>query len=176
MPKSIHFVIIIESATMSAPTSTKQTGQKPQASIPSTQTPATKTSIAPSTKKHRHSTFPQPKNPQSAKPASNVIASRIEKKKPTTHRSRKTASATAPEFRIRIFINNRLGNRREILCSPSATIGAFKGVAAKQLGTRPEAILLKRQGERPFKDSLTLEDYEIGDGSSLDFEIDTGDS
>lgn len=158
---------------MSAPTSMNQTGQKPQASIASA---ATTTSIAPSTRKHRHPTFPQPKNPESAKAASKVIASRIEKKKPTTHRSRKTASATAPEFRIRIFINNRLGNRREILCSPSATIGAFKGVAAKQLGTRPEAILLKRQGERPFKDSLTLEDYEIGDGSSLDFEIDTGDS
>ena len=37
-------------------------------------------------------------------------------------------------------------------------------------------MTLKRQGERPFKDSLTLEDYGIRDGSSLDDEIGTGDS
>lgn len=35
--------------------------------------------------------------------------------------------------------------------------------------------MLKRQGERPFEDSLTLEDYEISNGSSLDLEIDTCD-
>ena len=35
--------------------------------------------------------------------------------------------------------------------------------------------MLKRQGQRPLKDGLTLEDYEIGDGSSLDLEADTGD-
>lgn len=36
-------------------------------------------------------------------------------------------------------------------------------------------MLLKRQGERPFRDFLTLLDYGINDGSSLDLEIDTGD-
>ena len=36
-------------------------------------------------------------------------------------------------------------------------------------------MMLKRQGERPFKDFLTLDDYEIGNGSSLDLEIDTCD-
>ena len=128
-------------------------------------------------KKHRHPTFPRPKNPQSAKPASNIIASRIEKKKPTTHRNRKPASATASKLLIRVFIINRLGSRKEILSSPSATIGAFEDVAATHLGTRPEAILLKRQSERPFKDDgLTLENYEISGGSSLGFEIDTGGS
>ena len=37
-------------------------------------------------------------------------------------------------------------------------------------------MTLKRQGERPFKDSLALVDYEIRNGSSLDLEIDAGDS
>lgn len=54
--------------------------------------------------------------------------------------------------------------------------GARCRVAAVYLGMRPKAImLLKRQGERPFEDSLTLEDYEISNGSSLDLEIDTCD-
>lgn len=76
---------------------------------------------------------------------------------------------------MRVFINNRLGARTEVLCSPSDTIGAFKRVAAVFLGTRPEAIMLKRQGERPFKDFITLDDYGIGNGLSLDLEIDTCD-
>ena len=36
-------------------------------------------------------------------------------------------------------------------------------------------MLLKRQGERPLRDFLTLEDYGISNGSSLDLEVDTGD-
>ena len=43
------------------------------------------------------------------------------------------------------------------------------------LGIRPEAMVLKKQGERPLKDVLTLEDYEIHDGSSLDLEVNTCD-
>ena len=35
--------------------------------------------------------------------------------------------------------------------------------------------MLKRQGQRALKDGLTLEDYEIGNGSSLDLEVDTED-
>lgn len=83
--------------------------------------------------------------------------------------------ATASGVLMRVFINNRLGTENEVPCSPSDTIGAFKKVAAEHLGTRPEAMILKRQGERPLKDFLTLEDYEIRNGSSLDLEIDTGD-
>ena len=37
-------------------------------------------------------------------------------------------------------------------------------------------MMLKRQGERRLKDFLTLEDYAIGNGSSLDLEVDTCDS
>ena len=109
--------------------------------------------------------------------ASSAFGSRIEKKR-TSQRNQNTYSsglATASTVIIQVFINNRLGARTEILCSPSDTIGAFKKLAAVYMGTRPEAMLLKRQGERPFRDFLTLEDYGINNGSSLDLEIDTGD-
>ncbi len=33
----------------------------------------------------------------------------------------------------------------------------------------------KRQGQQALKDGLTLEDYEIGDGGSLNLEMDTED-
>ena len=35
--------------------------------------------------------------------------------------------------------------------------------------------MLKRQGQRALRDGLTLEDLEIGNGSSLDLEVDTED-
>ena len=74
---------------------------------------------------------------------------------------------------IVVYINNRLGRREAIPCFSTDTIGDFKKVAALYLGTKAEAIMLKRQGQRPPKDTLTLEDYEIGNRSSLDLETDT---
>ena len=53
--------------------------------------------------------------------------------------------------------------------------GLFKRVVAAQIGRNPHEILLKRQGERPFKDQLTLEDYGVSNGVQLDLELDTGD-
>ena len=76
---------------------------------------------------------------------------------------------------INVIVNNRLGARYSIMCSPSDSIGDFKKIVAVYSGTKPERILLKRQGMRPFKDNLTLEDYEIGDGSSMNLELDTTD-
>ena len=72
-----------------------------------------------------------------------------------------------------LYINNRLGRREVIPCSSTDTIGDFKKLAALYLGTKVEAIMLKRQGQRPLKDTLTLKDYEIGNGSGLDLETDT---
>jgi len=40
---------------------------------------------------------------------------------------------------------------------------------------QPHEIMLKRQGERPFKDQLTLQDYGVSNGVQLDLELDTGD-
>lgn len=51
----------------------------------------------------------------------------------------------------------------------------FKVQVAAQIGRKPHEIMLKRQGERPFKDVLTLEDYGVSNGVQLDLELDTGD-
>ena len=74
-----------------------------------------------------------------------------------------------------VHINNRLGRRTAIQCSPQDTIHTLKLLVSLKLGIRPQAMMLKRQGERALKDGLTLEDYEIGDGCSLDLEVDTED-
>ncbi|GAB1193322.1 hypothetical protein APSETT444_002525 [Aspergillus pseudonomiae] len=50
----------------------------------------------------------------------------------------------------------------------------FKAQVAARIGREPHEILLKRQGERPFKDFLTLADYSISSGSQLDLEVGTG--
>ena len=60
------------------------------------------------------------------------------------------------------------------MCSPTDSIGDFKKLVAVYSGIKAEAILLKRQGLRPFSNKLTLEDYEIGNCSSLDMEVDVG--
>ena len=44
----------------------------------------------------------------------------------------------------------------------------FKAQVAAQIGREPHEIMLKRQGERPFKDALTLEDYGVSNGVQLD--------
>ncbi|KAL8766861.1 MAG: hypothetical protein Q9194_006151 [Teloschistes cf. exilis] len=75
---------------------------------------------------------------------------------------------------IKIFVNNRLGIKKEIPCSPTDTIEEFKKIAAMYMGMRSESFMLKKQEQRPMKDFLTLEDYEIGNGASLDLEVDTG--
>ena len=76
---------------------------------------------------------------------------------------------------ILVHVNNRLGTKSAIRCSPADSIKDFKRLVAHQLGVRPDEILLKRQGQRPFKDSLTLQDYEIGHNSSIDLEVDSTD-
>lgn len=48
-------------------------------------------------------------------------------------------------------------------------------MVAARIGRQPHEIMLKRQGERPFKDHLTLNDYGVSNGVQLDLELDTGD-
>lgn len=55
------------------------------------------------------------------------------------------------------------------------TTELFKAQVAARIGRQPHEIMLKRQGERPFKDQLTLEDYGVSNGVQLDLELDTGD-
>lgn len=68
---------------------------------------------------------------------------------------------------IAITVNDRLGKKVRILCNEDDTIGDIKKVLAVKTGTKAERIILKRW-YTIFKDHITLEDYEIGDGTNLD--------
>jgi hypothetical protein len=76
---------------------------------------------------------------------------------------------------IIVNVNDRLGTKAAIPCLPSDTIRDLKALVASRIGREPHEILLKRQGERPFKDFITLGDYSIGNGVQLDLEVATGD-
>jgi hypothetical protein len=76
---------------------------------------------------------------------------------------------------IIVNINDRLGTKAAIPCLASDSIKAFKALVAAHIGRQPHEIMLKRQGERPFKDALTLADYGVSSGVQLDLELDTGD-
>ncbi|RAL11857.1 ubiquitin-like protein HUB1 [Aspergillus homomorphus CBS 101889] len=76
---------------------------------------------------------------------------------------------------ILVHVNDRLGTKATVPCLPSDTVGNLKVMVAAQIGRAPREILLKRQGERPFKDFITLGDYSITNGVQLDLEIGTGD-
>lgn len=87
------------------------------------------------------------------------------------------AMPTGPggEAMIIVNINDRLGTKAAIPCFASDSVKAFKAMVAAHIGRQPHEIMLKRQGERPFKDQLTLEDYGVSNGVQLDLELDTGD-
>jgi hypothetical protein len=84
-------------------------------------------------------------------------------------------SAPVGEPMIIVHVNDRLGTKAAIPCLASDPIRLFKAQVAARIGREPHEILLKRQGERPFKDQLTLEDYGVSNGVQLDLEVDTGD-
>jgi hypothetical protein len=54
-----------------------------------------------------------------------------------------------------------LGTKAQIPCLASDPIKVFKAMVAARIGRAPHEIMLKRQGERPMKDALTLEDYGV---------------
>ncbi|KAK7562500.1 ubiquitin-related domain-containing protein [Phyllosticta paracitricarpa] len=85
----------------------------------------------------------------------------------------KIAPTTEPM--IIVTVNDRLGTKAQIPCLASDPIKLFKAQVAARIGRQPHEIMLKRQGERPFKDQLTLEDYGVSNGVQLDLELDTGD-
>ncbi|KAI0161476.1 ubiquitin-related domain-containing protein [Xylariaceae sp. FL1272] len=90
--------------------------------------------------------------------------------------ARAPAAYSAPtEEMIIVHVNDRLGTKAQIPCFASDRIKEFKVLVAAKIGREPHEILLKRQGQRPFKDILTLADYEISNGVQLDLEVDTGD-
>jgi hypothetical protein len=85
------------------------------------------------------------------------------------------AVAAAPVTYILVTVNDRLGTKATIPCMPNDTVGDFKKMVAAHIGRQPHEIMLKRQGERPFKDFITLGDYGVSSGVQLDLELDTGD-
>lgn len=85
------------------------------------------------------------------------------------------APAAANQEMIVVHVNDRLGTKSAIPCLPSDTIGQLKLMVAARIGRDSSQIMLRRQGERPFKDQLSLEDYGISNGVQLDLELDTGD-
>lgn len=68
---------------------------------------------------------------------------------------------------ISITVNDRLGKKVRILCNEDDKIGDIKKVIAVKTGTQADRIILKKW-YTIFKDNITLEDYEIGDGSNLE--------
>ncbi|KAL9039791.1 MAG: hypothetical protein Q9180_002321 [Flavoplaca navasiana] len=62
-----------------------------------------------------------------------------------------------------------------IIVNVNDRLGDFKKLVGAHIGRKPHEIMLKRQGERPFKDILSLEDYGVSHGVQLDLEVDTGD-
>ncbi|KAF2848422.1 ubiquitin-like protein [Plenodomus tracheiphilus IPT5] len=76
---------------------------------------------------------------------------------------------------IIVTVNDRLGTKTQVPCLPSDPIKVLKAMVAAKIGRPIHEIMLKRQGERPFHDQLTLADYAISNGVQVDLELNTGD-
>ena len=68
---------------------------------------------------------------------------------------------------IEVVCDDRVGKKIRVKCNRDDTIGDLKQLIAAQIGTRPEKIRLQKWYS-VFKDHITLEDYEIGDGSNIE--------
>ncbi|KAI9292254.1 ubiquitin-like protein 5-like protein [Neoconidiobolus thromboides FSU 785] len=68
---------------------------------------------------------------------------------------------------IEVIVNDRLGKKVRVKCNPDDTVGDLKKLIAAQTGTDYQKIVLKKW-YNIFKDHITLEDYEIHDGMSLE--------
>ncbi|MCJ1428632.1 hypothetical protein MMC29_006542, partial [Sticta canariensis] len=88
--------------------------------------------------------------------------------KEKSERKSTLAMAPAGEPMIIVNVNDRLGTKASIPCLASDPIKLFKAQVAARIGREPHEIMLKRQGERPFKDQLTLQDYGVSNGVQLD--------
>ncbi|CAG8404200.1 unnamed protein product [Penicillium salamii] len=95
-------------------------------------------------------------------------------KKVKKEKKEKKVIPQSSEPMIVVHVNDRLGTKAAIPCLASDPIKLFKAQVAARIGREPHEILLKRQGERPFKDQLTLEDYGVSNGVQLDLEVGTG--
>ncbi|SCU92129.1 LADA_0F14532g1_1 [Lachancea dasiensis] len=68
---------------------------------------------------------------------------------------------------IEVEVNDRLGKKLRIKCLGEDLIGDFKKVLALQLGVSWNKVVLQKGGA-VLKDHISLEDYEIHDGTYLE--------
>lgn len=68
---------------------------------------------------------------------------------------------------IEVICNDRLGKKVRVKVNADDTVGDLKKLIAAQTGTKADRIVLKKW-YNTFKDHITLEDYEIHDGMSLE--------
>ncbi|KAK2046613.1 ubiquitin-like protein [Colletotrichum somersetense] len=115
---------------------------------------------------------PRDSGPKDSRPSA---SSSKDAPKPAKKDKPAPAPAAGGEEMIIVHVNDRLGTKAAIPCLASDPVKMFKIMVAARVGREPHEILLKRQGERPFKDNLTLEDYGVSNGVQLDLEVDTGD-
>lgn len=59
------------------------------------------------------------------------------------------------------------GSKIRVKCEPDDTILDLKKLVALQTGTRPEKLRIQKW-HTVYKDHITLADYEISDGMSLE--------
>jgi hypothetical protein len=102
--------------------------------------------------------------------------------RPPKDRASKPAAAAPPpapvasgEPMIIVTVNDRLGTKAQIPCMASDPVKVFKAMVAAKIGRPVHEIMLKRQGERPFHDQLSLADYGVSHGVQIDLELNTGD-
>jgi hypothetical protein len=106
------------------------------------------------------------------KPVDKHTPSESEHKEKKEKKDKKPTQPAAPaEPMIIVNVNDRLGTKAAIPCLASDPIKLFKAQVAARVGREPHEILLKRQGERPFKDQLTLADYGVSNGVQLDLYV-----
>ncbi|KAG9204417.1 hypothetical protein G6514_000873 [Epicoccum nigrum] len=95
--------------------------------------------------------------------------------KPPRDKKPAPAIASTGEAMIIVTVNDRLGTKTQVPCLPSDPVKVLKAMVAAKIGRPVHEIMLKRQGERPFHDSLSLADYAISNGVQIDLELNTGD-
>lgn len=72
---------------------------------------------------------------------------------------------------IEVVVNDRMGKRQRIKCSPTDKVLQLKKLISAQIGTRPDKIRLQK-ANIIYKDHISLEDYEIKDGMGLEMYYD----
>ena len=68
---------------------------------------------------------------------------------------------------IEVLLNDRLGKKIKVKCNSDDTVGDLKKLTAAQIGSRPEKLRIQKW-YTVFKDHITLDDYEVADGMSLE--------